>query len=95
MSEFRTPWTGEVKDKGPVLILGLAFDGRLLLVVHDDGQVAMVAPEDVLFDIRYDWKNHQWIDVSEAWSDVRQEERAPDTGREEVPGDLPVTEGTN
>lgn len=88
MSMFKEPiagfFEGGERGNGPCLIMG--FVGYLALILRDDGKFQLAEIDSVTPDIRYDWRNHQWIEVR----DIGQE--TPDDGGTQLSGSVPNTD---
>jgi hypothetical protein len=69
----------------PVMVLGFqtGFDrGASALLVDDEGRLRWHAIEHIQIDWRYDWDNHQWVEVNGVTNAPQDD--APD-GRPSVP----------
>lgn len=69
---------------GPLMLLGMSDLGEWFGVA-DDGHLRYASPAHITIDWRYDWRNHQWIEVS----DIGIEEEPSDDGGSELPGSVP------
>lgn len=79
------PMTGTAIDVGPVMALAVTDFGEVL-VIDDDGMFRVTPMENVRVDLRYDYREAAWIDVSEVPDGGAEEET--DDGGEEVSGDV-------
>lgn len=87
----------DAKDRytGPALLLGYS-EGREapgkeygdLLAIGDDGKLCLVRAHEVTVDWRYNWKNHEWVEVSGI-----AEDGPSDDGGEDVPESVPDVDG--
>ena len=79
---------------GPALLLGYSETTTRgvshgdLLAIGDDGKLCLVRSHEVTVDWRYNWKNHEWVEVSGI-----AEDSPSDDGGEDVSESVPDVDG--
>jgi hypothetical protein len=81
-------WAESPEYTGPILLL--VEEKEMWIGVTDDGKMVVVPNWSITVDWRFDWKRHEWREVS----GLGQEEPADDGGPE-FSGSIPDTEGTS